>query len=100
VLVQKETGGNIAEILDNISRLIRERFQFAQHVKALTAEGRYSAGILIALPIVMFIYMYFVNYDYIVTLWENQIGLYMIYGAAILQIVGAYFIKRIVTIEI
>jgi tight adherence protein B len=100
VLVQKETGGNIAEILDNISRLIRERFQFTQHVKALTAEGRYSAGILIALPIVMFIYMYFVNYDYIVTLWENQIGLYMIYGAAILQVVGAYFIKRIVTIEI
>ena len=48
----------------------------------------------------MFLYMYFVNFDYISTLWENQIGLYMIYSAVILQIVGAYIIKRIVSIEI
>jgi tight adherence protein B len=100
VLVQKETGGNIAEILDNISRLIRERVQFARQVKALTAEGRYSAGILIALPILMFIYVYFVNYDYISSLWQHEAGLYMMYGAVILQIVGAYFIKKIVSIEI
>lgn len=100
VLVQKETGGNIAEILDNISRLIRERFQFARQVKALTAEGRYSAGILIALPILMFIYVYFMNYAYISTLWASQAGLYMLYGAVALQIAGAYFIKKIVSIEI
>lgn len=100
IITQKETGGNIAEILDNISRLIRERFQFARQVKALTAEGRYSAGILIALPIVMFIYVYFVNYDYISTLWTEDIGRYMIFGAIVLQVVGAYFIKKIVTIEI
>jgi tight adherence protein B len=100
VLVQKETGGNIAEILDNISRLIRERFQFARQVKALTAEGRYSAGILIALPILMFIYVYFMNYSYISTLWASQAGLYMLYGAIALQVVGAYFIKKIVSIEI
>jgi tight adherence protein B len=100
VLVQKETGGNIAEILDNISRLIRERFQFARQVKTLTAEGRYSAGILIALPIIMFIYVYFVNYDYISTLWTAKVGQYMMYGAVGLQLVGSYFIKKIVTIEI
>jgi len=100
VLVQKETGGNVAEILDNISRLIRERIQFQRHVKALTAEGRYSAGILIALPIFMFIYIYFTNYDYLSTLWKEEMGHYLIFGAIILQIVGAYVIKRIVTIDL
>jgi len=100
ILLQKETGGNIAEILDNISKLLRERVQFARQVKALTAEGRYSAGVLIALPIVMFIYVYFVNYDYISTLWTEQIGQYMLAGAIVLQIIGAWIIKRIVTIEI
>ncbi|MDT8442400.1 MAG: type II secretion system F family protein [Desulfuromonadales bacterium] len=100
ILVQKETGGNVAEILDNISRLIRERIQFKRHVKALTAEGRYSAGVLIALPILMFIYIYLTNYDYISVLWTEEIGHYMIFGAIVMQIVGAFVIKRIITIEI
>jgi tight adherence protein B len=100
VLVQKETGGNVAEILDNISRLIRERVQFQRQVKALTAEGRYSAAVLIALPILMFIYIYFTNYDYLSLLWTEELGHYLLFGAIILQIVGAYMIKRIVTIEI
>ena len=100
ILLQKETGGNIAEILDNISRLLRERVQFARQVKALTAEGRYSAGVLIALPIVMFIYIYFMNYNYISTLWTEDIGHYLLFGAIVLQIIGAWIIKKIVTIEI
>jgi len=100
VMVQKETGGNIAEILDNISRLIRERVQFKRQVKALTAEGRYSAAVLIALPIIMFIYIYFTNYEYLSLLWTEEIGHYMLFGAVIMQIVGAYFIKRIVDIDI
>jgi tight adherence protein B len=100
ILLQKETGGNIAEILDNISRLLRERVQFARQVKALTAEGRYSAGVLISLPILMFIYVYFMNYGYISTLWTEKIGQYMLFGAVVLQIIGAWVIKRIVTIEI
>lgn len=100
VLVQRETGGNLAEILDNISRLIRERLQFQQLVKTLTAEGRYSAAILIALPALMFIYLYFTNYDYVSLLWTDQVGQYLLFGAIILQIVGAYVIKRIVDIDI
>jgi len=100
VLVQKETGGNIAEVLDNISRLIRERLQFARQVRALTAEGRYSAGVLIILPILMFIYIYFMNYAYISLLWKEKLGQYMMFGAIVMQIIGAYVIKRIVTIEI
>lgn len=100
VMVQKETGGNIAEILDNISRLIRERTQFKRQVKALTAEGRISAVVLIALPIVMFIYIYFANYEYLSLLWTDPIGHYMLFGAIIMQIVGSYIIKRIVDIDI
>lgn len=100
VMVQKETGGNIAEILDNISRLIRERVQFQRQVKALTAEGRYSAIILIALPIVMFIYIYFTNYEYLSLLWTEELGHYMLFGAVVMQIIGSYMIKRIVTIDI
>ncbi|TLM69276.1 MAG: type II secretion system F family protein [Deltaproteobacteria bacterium] len=100
ILVQKETGGNVAEILDNISRLIRERIQFKRQVKALTAEGRYSAAVLIALPIFMFIYIYITNYDYLSMLWTEKLGHYLLFGAIVMQIVGAYIIKRIVTIEI
>lgn len=100
VMIQKETGGNLAEILDNISRLIRERVQFGRQLKALTAEGRLSAGILIALPIVMFLYIYFVNYDYISLLWTEKVGKIMVIGGITLQLVGAYVIKRIVKIEI
>jgi tight adherence protein B len=100
ILLQKETGGNIAEILDNISRLLRERVQFARQVKALTAEGRYSAGVLISLPPLMFLYIYFMNYEYLSTLWTEEIGHYMLFGAIVMQIIGAWVIKRIVTIEI
>ncbi|MDH3998182.1 MAG: type II secretion system F family protein [Desulfuromonadales bacterium] len=100
VLVQKETGGNIGEILDNISRLIRERIQFQRQVRAMTAEGRYSAGVLIALPIFMFLYIYLTNYEYLSLLWKDEMGHFMIFGAIILQIIGAFLIKRIVTIDI
>lgn len=100
VLVQKETGGNIGEILDNISRLIRERIQFKRHVSALTAEGRLSAVVLIALPIIMFFYMYLTNYEYLSLLWTEKLGQYMVFGAIICQIIGSYVIKRIVDIDI
>ena len=74
ILVQKETGGNIAEILDNISRLIRERVKFKRHVSTLTAEGKVSGVILVLLPIVMFFVIYFLNYNYISMLWIEEEG--------------------------
>ena len=100
VMIQKETGGNIAEIFDNISRLIRERHQFARQVQALTAEGRLSGWILMFLPLLMFLYIYFVNFDYISLLWREELGRIMLVGAVILQIVGMFVISRIVKIEI
>jgi len=100
VLIQKETGGNIAEVFDNISRLIRERHQFARQVQALTAEGRLSGWVLSLLPIAMFAYIYIVNYDYISLLWREKLGLMMLATAAILQVIGILFIRRIVKVEI
>ena len=100
ILVQKETGGNIAEILDKTSRLIRERLVSRRQVRPLTAEGRLSAQILIMLPIVMFIYIYIVNYSYISLLWTERLGLFLLGGGIIMQIVGSIFIRNIVKIEI
>ncbi|ABA88996.1 Flp pilus inner membrane protein TadB, putative [Syntrophotalea carbinolica DSM 2380] len=100
VIIQRETGGNVAEILDSISRLIRERIQFKRQVKALTAEGRLSAMVLIGLPIALFGYIFFVNHQYLSLLWTEPLGQYMLAGAIVLQILGAFIIKKIVTIEL
>lgn len=99
IMVQKETGGNIAEILDNISRLIRERIQFKRQVDTLTAEGKASAVILMALPPLMFIYVYFVNYNYISLLWTEQLGRYLIAGALGLQVLGGLLISKIINVK-
>jgi tight adherence protein B len=100
VLLQKETGGNLTEILDKIGSLIRERIQFKQHVKTLTAEGRLSALILLLLPVLMFLYIYFVNYDYISLLWTRKEGYYMLTGGILLMVMGAISIKKITMIEV
>ncbi|PLY02467.1 MAG: pilus assembly protein TadB [Desulfuromonas sp.] len=100
ILIQKETGGNIAEIFDNISRLIRERHQFARQVSALTAEGRLSGLVLCVLPILMFGYIYVVNYEYISLLWDDIIGIFMLAGGISSMLLGTFFIKKIVQIEI
>lgn len=100
VTIQKETGGNLAEILDNISRLIRERVKFARQLKALTAEGRLSAWVLIALPLVMFVYIYLVNYEYISILWREKAGVILLCGGIGMQVIGALVMKRIVSIKL
>jgi tight adherence protein B len=100
VLLQKETGGNLTEILSRISKLIRERMKFKRHVKTLTAEGRLSAIILLLLPVVMFLYMCLVNYDYISMLWTEEAGLYLLGGGIFLMLLGAATIKKITMIEV
>jgi len=99
ILVQKETGGNIAEILDNISRLIRERVKFKRHVSTLTAEGKVSAVILVLLPVVMFIIIYFLNYNYISLLWTDTEGQKLMAGGIVMLILGVMMIRRIIRIE-
>lgn len=99
LLVQKETGGNIAEILDNIGHLIRERVKFKRHVATLTAEGKVSGVILVMLPIVMFFIIYFLNYNYISLLWIDAEGQKLLAGAIVLMLLGVIMIRRIIRIE-
>lgn len=100
LVVHKETGGNIAEVLDKLSRLIRERVQFKRQVKAITAEGRLSAIILQGLPLLMFVYLYFINYDYLSLLWTEPLGRLMMVGAISAQITGFFVIKKMIAIDI
>ncbi len=99
IQIQRETGGNLAEILDNISHLIHERVKFQRMVKTLTADGRMSAITLFCLPVLLATYTYFVNYDYISLLWKNQFGLYMVFTASVAMILGAFIMKRITNVE-
>jgi tight adherence protein B len=100
VAIQRQTGGDLAEILDKIGYVIRERYRILGQVKALTAEGRLSGVVLIALPFLMFLVMLHLSYDYEATLWRDQRGRYLAGAAIFLQIVGAWCIKKIVDIKV
>jgi tight adherence protein B len=100
LLIQKETGGNLAEILDNLARVIRERFRILGDVRVKTAQGRMTAGILIGLPPFMMMMMSFLNPGYIKPLFHDPWGPYFIAGAAIMQIVGSVMLWKIVHIEV
>jgi tight adherence protein B len=100
VAIQRQTGGDLAEILDKIGRLIRERYKILGQVKALTAEGRLSGVVLIALPFVLFLVMLHIKYDYVSMLWTKELGIKMLIGSAIMMILGAIVIKKIVDIKV
>jgi tight adherence protein B len=100
VLVQRQTGGDLAEILDKIGYVIRERFRILGQVKALTAEGRLSGVILISLPFGLFLMMLHIKYDYVEKLWTHELGLKMSVSALIMQFVGALVIRKIVNIKV
>ncbi|MCS7160051.1 MAG: type II secretion system F family protein, partial [Gemmatales bacterium] len=100
VIIQRQTGGDLAEILDKIGYLIRERFRIQNQVKALTAEGRLSGAILIALPFVLFLVMLNINPEYVAMLWKTEIGMKMSLFALVMQILGALVIRKIVNIRV
>jgi len=100
VSIQKETGGNLTEILDKISTLIRERVKFKRQVRSMTADGRISGIILMVLPIALFTYIYLVNYEYISLLWTEKMGWYMLIAAVIFMICGGIAINKIANVEI
>jgi tight adherence protein B len=100
VLIQRQTGGDLAEILDKIGYVIRERFRILGQVKALTGEGRLSGVILIALPFALFLFMLSVKPDYISLLWTDEVGIKMSIGALVMQILGALCIRKIVNIKV
>ncbi|MEL7336927.1 MAG: type II secretion system F family protein, partial [Planctomycetota bacterium] len=100
VVLQRQTGGDLAEILDKIGRLIRERIQIQGQIAALTGEGRMSGIVLLGLPPVLFAVMLFLNYEYSMMLFNDEAGRMLLAGAIVMQILGALVIKKIITIEV
>jgi tight adherence protein B len=100
LLVQKETGGNLAEILDELARVIRDRFRIYREVQVKTAQGRLTAIILIALPVFMLVALEGVNPSYVRVLFNDPLGPTVLGVAAIMQLIGSILIWRIVHIEV
>lgn len=100
VALHKKYGGNLAEVLDKISYIVRDRFKVLGQVSALTAEGRLSGVVLMALPLLMFGAIYFLNREYVMVLFSDPMGQRMLGGAVVLQVLGAWSIRRIVQIDI
>jgi tight adherence protein B len=99
VAIQRQTGGDLAEILDKIGYVIRERFRILGQVQALTGEGRLSGVVLIALPFALFLFMLNLKPDYVQSLWTTELGRKMSLFAIIAQILGAIVIRKIVNIK-
>jgi tight adherence protein B len=100
VIIQRSTGGNLAEILNNIAHLIRERIKFQGKVRVLSAEGRISAVILIALPFVIGLSLHFLNPKYLNILFTEPAGRIMAGAVVIMMTLGALVMKKIVSIEV
>jgi tight adherence protein B len=100
LLIQKETGGNLAEILDGLARVIRDRFRIYREVRVRTAQGRLTAGILIALPVFMMIVLMILNPTYMRVLFQDPKGSVILAVAGIMQVIGSLLIWKIIHIEV
>jgi tight adherence protein B len=100
ILIQKESGGNLAEVLDKTAHVIRERYRLKRQVLVHTAQGRLTGWILSFLPIVLGIGLYMVNPKAMSLLWHRPIGLKLIYTAIALTVAGALIIRKIVNMEV
>jgi tight adherence protein B len=99
VLLQRETGGNLAEVLDNISGLVRQRHQLRQSVRALSAEGRLSAWILGILPFALAGVISFINPDLMSLLWTDPAGRLLCGTAIFMMAIGIFLMRQIVRVR-
>ena len=100
VLIQRETGGNLAELLDSIAAIIRARFRLYGQIRVLTAEGRLSAWILCLLPFALAIILAILNPKYMKILWTDPSGIKMLAIVSILMIVGIFWMRRLIRIRV
>lgn len=100
VILQRETGGNLAELMETLANLIRERFKFEGKVRTLTAEGRFSMLVLIALPIFLFFYLYIRNPNFLSPMLTEPVGKLMIILAVVGMIVGAVVMRRMIDLKV
>jgi tight adherence protein B len=100
ILIQKESGGNLAEVLEKVSYVIRERFRLKRQVRVHTAQGRMTGWILSLLPVVLGTGLYFVNPKTMSILWTNPIGIKLLYGSVAMTVTGALIIRKIVNMKV
>jgi len=100
IVIQKETGGNLSEILDNIASTIRDRIRLQGEVRTLTAQGRFSGLIVAVVPFALGLFMYMVNKPYIMLLFTEPLGRIMLGTAMVNEVIGVLLIRKIIKIEV
>jgi tight adherence protein B len=100
ILIQKESGGNLAEVLDKVAYVIRERFRLKRQVRVHTAQGRMTGWILTVLPLVLGVGLYLINPKNMSLLWTREIGIKLLYAAGIMTVIGGLIIRKIVNMEV
>ncbi len=100
VLIQRETGGNLSEILENLAHVVRERFKILRQVRVHTAHGRFTAFVLLALPAGLALALSYINPDHMSLLFEERMGQMMILLAIVMQTVGFIWIRKVIKIEV
>jgi tight adherence protein B len=100
VLIQRDTGGNLSEILDNLANVVRERFKIKRQVRVHTAHGRFTGYVLLALPAALAIALTFINPEHMNLLFREKMGQTMLMGALVMQTVGFFWIRHVIKIEV
>jgi tight adherence protein B len=100
VVLQRETGGNLAEILENTARLIRDRFRVLGDIKTFTAQGRLTGAILVLLPVTMALYTWAINPEYFKPMLETEGGRHALMVAGAMQVLGMFVVRKIVSIKV
>jgi tight adherence protein B len=100
VQIQRETGGNLAEILDNLANVVRERFKILRQVRVHTAHGRFTGYILLGLPAFLAVALMFISPEHMKTLFTVKMGQMMVMGAIVMQFLGFIWIRQVIKIEV
>ncbi|TJX14167.1 type II secretion system F family protein [Tissierella creatinini] len=100
LIIQRKVGGNLTEVLDTIADTIRDRMRIRGEIKTLTAQGRFSALVISILPFFVAFMLFLMNKDYIMELFNNTIGIFMVIAAVIMQLVGIYIISKMANVEV
>jgi tight adherence protein B len=100
VLIQRDTGGNLSEILDTLARVVRERFNIHRQIRTHTAHGRFTALVLLSMPPLLGLVMLFINPEHMNLLFHEKVGQMLLMVAIVMQAVGFFWIRKVIRIEV